>query len=111
MKSISGRNTVQGQIADELNTKGLYSIVRNPLYVGNYFLWLGIAMLTCNPWFIAIFTLIFWIYYERIVFAEEEFLRKKFGDAYLEWTVRTPIFIPINRSGKNPIHPSCGERY
>ena len=93
-KHTSGRNTVQGQIADELNTKGLYSIVRNPLYVGNYFMWLGIAMLTCNLWFIAVFTLIFWIYYERIVFAEEEFLRKKFGDAYLEWTVRTPIFIP-----------------
>ncbi len=93
-KNTSGRNTGQGQVADELNTKGLYSIVRNPLYVGNYFMWLGIAMLTCNLWFIAIFTLIFWIYYERIVFAEEEFLRKKFGDAYLEWTVRTPIFIP-----------------
>ena len=37
-KNTSGRNTDQGQIADELNTKGLYSIVRNPLYVGNYFM-------------------------------------------------------------------------
>jgi len=94
-KNTSGRNTGQGQVAEMLNSRGLYSITRNPLYVGNYFMWLGIAMLTCNLWFVGIFTLIFWIYYERIVFAEEEFLRKKFGDTYLNWTAETPIFIPF----------------
>lgn len=94
-KHTSGRNTDQGQVAEMLNTKGLYSIIRNPLYVGNYFMWLGIAMLTCSLWFIAVFTLIFWIYYERIVFAEEAFLREKFGDAYLQWAAITPIFIPF----------------
>lgn len=77
-----------------LNTTGLYSIIRNPLYVGNYFMWLGIGMLTCNLWFVGLFTLIFWIYYERIVYAEEEFLREKFGDAYLKWAASTPVFIP-----------------
>lgn len=91
----SGRNTGEGQVAEMLNTKGLYSIMRNPLYVGNYFMWLGIAMLTCNLWFVGIFTLIFWIYYERIVYAEEEFLRGKFGEVYLQWTANTPIFIPF----------------
>jgi len=95
-KNTSGRNTGEGQVAEMLNTKGLYSISRNPLYVGNYFMWLGIAMLTCNLWFAGIFTLIFWIYYERIVFAEEEFLREKFGENYLKWTAATPIFIPFN---------------
>jgi len=94
-KNTSGRNTGQGQVAEMLNTKGLYSISRNPLYVGNYFMWLGIAMLTCNLWFVGIFTLVFWIYYERIVFAEEEFLRAKFGESYLKWTADTPIFIPF----------------
>jgi protein-S-isoprenylcysteine O-methyltransferase Ste14 len=93
--NTSGRNTDAGQVAEMLNTKGLYSITRNPLYVGNYFMWLGIAMLTCSPWFVGIFTLIFWIYYERIVYAEEEFLREKFGDVYLQWTANTPIFIPF----------------
>ena len=39
----SGRNT-RGQIALELNTTGLYSIVRHPLYVGNFLMWLGLAM-------------------------------------------------------------------
>jgi protein-S-isoprenylcysteine O-methyltransferase Ste14 len=93
--NTSGRNTDVGQVAEMLNTKGLYSITRNPLYVGNYFMWLGIAMLTCNIWFVGIFTLIFWIYYERIVYAEEEFLREKFGGVYLQWAANTPIFIPF----------------
>lgn len=94
-KNTSGRNTDQGQVADMLNTKGLYSIIRNPLYVGNYFMWLGIAMLSCSLWFVGVFTLIFWIYYERIVYAEEEFLRNKFGEVYLQWAASTPIFIPF----------------
>jgi len=104
-RNTSGRNTDRGQIADMLNTKGLYSVTRNPLYVGNYFMWLGIAMLTCNLWFIGIFTLIFWIYYERIVYAEEEFLREKFGEEYLQWTTATPIFIPFKLKWQKPDAP------
>lgn len=101
-KHTSGRNTNKGQVADMLNTTGLYSLVRNPLYVGNYFMWLGIAMLTGNLWFIGIFTLIFWIYYERIVFAEEEFLRNKFGESYLHWAADTPVFIPLKMKWIKP---------
>ena len=40
-KNTSGRNTVNGQIADELNVTGIYSILRHPLYLGNFFMWLG----------------------------------------------------------------------
>ncbi|MEA3448561.1 MAG: isoprenylcysteine carboxylmethyltransferase family protein [Bacteroidota bacterium] len=93
-KNTSGRNTKAGQVADTLNTAGLYSLIRNPLYVGNYFMWLSIAMLTGNICMIFVFSLVFWIYYERIVFAEEEFLRRKFGEAYLTWTEEVPPFLP-----------------
>ena len=41
--NTSGRNTSEGQIADELNTTGLYSLTRNPLYVGNFFMWMGLG--------------------------------------------------------------------
>lgn len=89
----SGRNT-QGQVADVLNTTGIYSTVRHPLYLGNFLMWLGIALLTCNAGFIATFILAYWLYYERIMYAEEQFLRRKFGDTYLRWAERTPSFIP-----------------
>ncbi len=36
-KGTSGRNTSE-QIAEQLNTSGIYSVVRHPLYVGNYFM-------------------------------------------------------------------------
>ena len=38
--------------------------------------------------------LAFWIYYERIMFAEEEFLRRKFGEEYEKWADKTPAFFP-----------------
>lgn len=91
--NTSGRNTKE-QLADTLNTTGIYSIVRHPLYLGNFFMWLGPAMLTANLWFIVTFCFFYWIYYERIMFAEEQFLRRKFGNTYTEWAKVVPAFVP-----------------
>lgn len=92
--NTSGRNTSEGQVAETINTTGMYSTVRHPLYVGNYFMWLGIAILTGNVWFLLVFTLTYWLYYERIMFAEEQFLIRKFGERYTNWSNHTPAFIP-----------------
>lgn len=91
--NTSGRNT-GGQLAETLNTTGIYSIMRHPLYVGNFFMWLGIALLTGNAWFIISFILLFSLYYERIMFAEEQFLRRKFGNLFTAWAEKTPAVIP-----------------
>ncbi len=93
-KGTSGRNTKEGQVAESLNTTGIYSTVRHPLYLGNYFMWIGIVLFTYNFAFVIIVSLAFWLYYERIMFAEERFLERKFGNAYMDWANRTPAFIP-----------------
>lgn len=93
-KNTSGRNTAEGQVADTLNTTGIYSVVRNPLYLGNFFMWLGPALMTENIWFIISFILFYWIYYERIIYAEEQFLERKFGNNYRAWADKVPVFIP-----------------
>lgn len=93
-QNTSGRNTKQGQVADTVNTTGMYSIVRHPLYVGNFLMWAAVALLTGNFWFIIAFILLYWVYYERIMFAEEQYLRKKFGEEYLSWSDKVPAFIP-----------------
>ncbi|WP_172284653.1 methyltransferase family protein [Chryseobacterium sp. LAM-KRS1] len=93
-KNTSGRNTSEGQVADTLNTTGIYSVVRNPLYLGNFFMWLGLALFTQNLWFIVSFILFYWIYYERIIYAEEQFLERKFGEKYRNWASKVPVFIP-----------------
>jgi protein-S-isoprenylcysteine O-methyltransferase Ste14 len=103
-KNTSGRNT-QSQIADTLNTSGIYSIVRHPLYVGNFFMWLGPILLTANIWFIVAFILFYWIYYERIMFAEEQFLRRKFGENYTNWASSVPAFIPNFKKFRKPNLP------
>ena len=93
-RNTSGRNTKGGQVAETLNTTGIYSLIRNPLYLGNFLMWVSIAMLTGNIWFVLLFSIGFWVYYERIVYAEESFLRQKFGKIYLDWTSKTPVFLP-----------------
>jgi len=103
-KNTSGRNT-EGQLADELNTTGIYSSVRHPLYLGNFFMWLGVAMLTENVWFIGLFIFLYWVYYERIMFAEEQFLRGKYGSTYIDWANRTPAFIPSLKNTQKPKWP------
>ena len=35
----SGKNTAK-QIAESLNTSGIYSVLRNPLYLANFLNWL-----------------------------------------------------------------------
>jgi protein-S-isoprenylcysteine O-methyltransferase Ste14 len=92
--NTSGRNTSQGQVADMLNTTGIYSIVRHPLYLGNFLMWFGICLLTGNLWFITVFCVIYCVYYERIMYAEEQFLNDKFGAAYMTWANKTPAFLP-----------------
>lgn len=100
--NTSGRNTSAGQIADDINSTGLYSICRHPLYVGNFFMWLGIAMLTLNFWFLISFTYLYWLYYERIIFAEESFLIKKYGTKYTDYAATAPAFIPELSKWKKP---------
>ena len=95
-RNTSGRNTEEGQIADELNTTGAYSIVRHPLYVGNFFMWLGPVLFLRSACFTIVFCLVYWLYYERIMFAEEQFLRRKFGDAYDKWSEKVSAFFPFS---------------
>ena len=100
-EKTSGRNT-ETQVAEELNTGGVYSVLRHPLYFGNFFMYLGLAIFPGNAWFAVIFCLVFWLYYERIMFAEEDFLERKFGDAYRAWAAKTPAFFPRLRQWKGP---------
>jgi protein-S-isoprenylcysteine O-methyltransferase Ste14 len=89
----SGRNT-RRQLASTLNTTGVYSIVRHPLYVGNYVIGLGAVLVPFVWWLPLLYTAAFWLYYERIMLAEEAFLQRKFGDDFERWASATPAFIP-----------------
>jgi protein-S-isoprenylcysteine O-methyltransferase Ste14 len=95
-KNTSGRNTINGQVADELNVTGIYSLLRHPLYLGNFFMWLGPVLFLRSIGDVIVFILLYWLYYERIMFAEEQFLRRKFGDIYDNWSEKVNSFIPYS---------------
>jgi len=92
-EGTSGRNT-KAQKASALNTSGLYSVVRNPLYLGNYFIALGISLLPREWYLPVIISLAFFLYYERIIAREEEFLEEKFGERFKAWAAMTSVIIP-----------------
>ena len=103
-KGTSGRN-VSNQVANVLTTSGMYSVVRHPLYLGNFLMAFGISLFPRTWWLPVLYVLIFWLYYERIMFAEEEFLREKFGQSYLSWAARTPAFFPRFKRWQPPEMP------
>lgn len=92
-RGTSGRNTRE-QIAESLNTTGMYSVMRNPLYFGNVVIYMAIALFTQSLPFVLVMGLFLVIYLERIIATEERFLAAKFGDAYRTWTARVPVFLP-----------------
>jgi protein-S-isoprenylcysteine O-methyltransferase Ste14 len=95
----SGRNTRE-QVANTLNTTGMYSVVRHPLYLANYIIILGITMEFHIWWLVLIISLAYALYYERIMMAEESFLRERFGETFEKWASVTPAFIPKLRGWK-----------
>jgi protein-S-isoprenylcysteine O-methyltransferase Ste14 len=103
-RGTSGRNT-RGQVADTLNTTGAYSIVRNPLYLGNFVIWFGLSLFMKLWWFTALIALFFIVFYERIIFTEEGFLREKFGEEFLQWAEATPAMIPNFQNWRPPALP------
>jgi protein-S-isoprenylcysteine O-methyltransferase Ste14 len=102
----SGRNTRE-QVANTLNTTGIYSVVRHPLYLGNYLIMLGFVLWPHVWWLAVLMTCCYALYYERIMLAEEAFLRQRFGDVFEQWSRGTPAFIPKFHHWKPSLVPFC----
>ncbi|HSG07556.1 MAG TPA: isoprenylcysteine carboxylmethyltransferase family protein [Longimicrobiales bacterium] len=100
----SGRGTKELR-AETLNTGGIYSQVRHPLYLGNYFMWIGVAVVAGKPTAVLVTTLVFWLYYERIMMAEERFLYERFGETFSAWAAETPPFVPRMGGWRHWPHP------
>jgi len=80
--------------AEELVTSGLYSHVRNPMYVGNFFLVIGLAIAS-NSWVFALIGVPLSLgMHKAIVAAEENFLRNKFGAQFDAYCERVPRWVP-----------------
>ncbi|HXC24770.1 MAG TPA: isoprenylcysteine carboxylmethyltransferase family protein [Gemmatimonadaceae bacterium] len=77
-----------------LVTYGVFAWNRNPLYAGNFLIWLGFAIISGVFWFFPIVVLLFAFEYSLIVRYEEGVLETTFGDVYLRYKEETPRWIP-----------------
>lgn len=93
MRGTSGRNR-ESQYAASLNTTGMYSLVRHPLYVGNFLVAFGIMLLFGEVAYALVGGLLIFIAYERIICVEELFLQEKFKDKFTNWADKIPAYIP-----------------
>ena len=59
-EKTSGRNTIS-QVAETVNQTGIYSLVRHPLYIGNFFMFLGVVLILKSLSFTLIFILFYWL--------------------------------------------------
>lgn len=80
--------------AKTLVQEGMFAHCRNPLYVGNLLMLLGLGFIANSWWFIVVGMPIFVFFYLCIVAAEEQFLRNKFGPAYDDYCRQVPRWIP-----------------
>jgi len=83
-----------------LTTTGPYSLVRNPIYIANTLILLGICILSGLLWFLPIMLIYCAAVYAFVVRCEETHLLKKYNedDQYREYLENVPRWIPRFRS-------------
>lgn len=89
------RGGKEGKVyAEELVTTGIFNHCRNPLYVGNILMLLGVGVLSNSLLYVAVIMPLFLIIYQAIVLAEENFLRNKFGTSFDAYCSRVNRWVP-----------------
>jgi len=99
----SGRETFLR--ADALNTTGIYAIVRNPLYMGNFLMFIGIVIAFSNVYAAFVFALFLILQYYFIILSEENFLQEKYGESYETYCRQVRRIIPTFKNYKRNRNP------
>jgi protein-S-isoprenylcysteine O-methyltransferase Ste14 len=92
--SARGHKSLKSSQGAALVTDGPYAVLRNPMYFGTLLIGLGFILMFAKPWFLVAFAAAYLGIYIPQVKAEEERLRKHFGDAYAQYASKTPRIFP-----------------
>jgi protein-S-isoprenylcysteine O-methyltransferase Ste14 len=84
----------RSRTVQRLVTYGIFAWMRNPLYVGNFLIWMGFTVASGVLWFLPIAIVLFAVEYTFIVRYEEGVLESIFGAEYLQYKSRTPRWFP-----------------
>lgn len=106
LAGVSAAGTVtrrRSRDVQRLVTYGIFRWVRNPLYVGNFFIWMGFVVISGVYWFLPVAIVLFAVEYTLIVAYEEGVLESIFGQEYLDYKKTTPRWFP-----RPPRQPESG---
>lgn len=98
----SATRTTSGVGGDVLVVSGAFAHTRNPLYLGNFLISLGVCIMAWAwmPWMLIMYIALFTFQYAMIISLEEEHLSEKFGNAYQDFLKNVPRFFPQVRAYK-----------
>ena len=77
-----------------LTIRGPYTMVRNPMYLGRFFIPLGFLMLLGQWWLLLAYAVIYWLYMDARVQREEAHLKPIFGAPYEAYCAQVRRFVP-----------------
>ena len=102
---------IAGTKNGELSTAGPYSVVRNPLYLGNLLGIVGFGFAVEQPMLALLLGLIFGLFYPSVVAREEKDLLRIFGERYAAYCAVVPRWIPDWSQYQEPaalsVSPRC----
>ena len=98
MSIMVGINIAKTDLDNEPITKGIYRILRHPMYLSGFLLYLGVSI-ACASWIFILCALAWLIIWHIAVRSEESYLLEKYGDSYREYMNRTPRWIGVPKSG------------
>jgi protein-S-isoprenylcysteine O-methyltransferase Ste14 len=79
---------------EQLTARGPYVMVRNPMYLGRYFLILGFVVVTGSVWAAVAYTVFYWFYMDNRVRREETRLAQLLGEPYRHYCATVNRFLP-----------------
>ena len=97
-------------LAEKLNTSGIYSIVRNPLYIGNVLIFSGLLLVYSNIAAILLMGCYLFIQYYFIILSEEAYLAEHFGSQFSAYCLKTARFVPRVKNFRKPESPFNGKK-
>jgi protein-S-isoprenylcysteine O-methyltransferase Ste14 len=87
LQFFKSKNTIiPFKAASSLQISGIYSVSRNPMYLGLLFQYLGLALIIGNWWTIFLIPMVFLLVHYLIIVPEEKYLLRAFGNSYSEYT-------------------------